>query len=485
MKTYGFGALLTNDAAGKTPNEENTIRRKAIKEDDEFGQMLERRYLEKFTEEGLTLGQQLYVNEPYAKITRLKLTEADIAPGKKVCPLTGEGFKKLQSADCVSPTTSGLKNFLPGLSSKADKIGWKAMYAIRFAPVLALYRYAGGLDTLYCYFYDHPILEELYEIYRHIKSRVYLMGAAKQQVNHMNNIDLAALGLGGKKKAQLTGSDFVHPHEVLFQLIYTLTYALYDVSTDDAGVIEHPADDNQINLYLLRADKFSGTMRPNTFTAFNHFAYVRRYIEAAQKAGLHWGQVLASLRIHLPGKERDWNKERLPREAVLKKLMFGQSFLEEMKAIFLGGYTLRLSGESAGFKRWDQLAKLVIFNEFGPMNNHNEAEKSFRERAYKLGTQIGMAIMDSGEAGAKPSDVAKSGRKYIIDLDKSRTYDDFLEAIKRIQLRYERSVSKELFVDLIDEGNFRTAKLLATIGALNVLNSRLSLKKDSQTNQEA
>ncbi len=70
------------------------------------------------------------------------------------------------------------------------------------------------------------------------------------------------------------------------------------------------------------------------------------------------------------------------------------------------------------------------------MNQHPEAEQRLRELAYKLGTQVGMAIMDSGESGTSPRDVAKSGRKYIIDLDKSRTYDDFLEAIKRIQLRY-------------------------------------------------
>ncbi len=485
MKTYGFGGLLTNDAAGKTPNEANTIRRKAIKQDDAFGQLLERRYIEHFEERGIKLGQQLYVNEPYAKITRLKLTTADIAPGKKTCPLTGEGFKRLQSADCISPTAAGLTNFLPHLSRKSDKVGWKAMYAVRFAPVLALYRYAGGLDSLYCYFYDHPDLETLFTIYKQTRSAIYLEDDAKQDANHLNNIRLASLGLGGTKNAQLAGSDFVHPNEILFQLIYTFGQALYDLSTDERGLLKRAEDDNGINLYLLRADKFAGTMRPNTFTAFNHFAYVRRYIEAARKFKIDWGHVLASLRIHLPGKERDWSKERLPREALLKKLMVGQSFLEEMKTIFLGGFTLHLSGESAGYKRWAQLAKLIQFNEFGPMSNHNEAEQTFREKAYKLGTQIGMAIMDSGETGTAARDVAKSGRKYIIDLDKSRTYEDFLEAVKRIQLRYERSVSKDLFVELIDDSNFRTAKLLATIGALNVLNSHLSNRKEPLTNNNA
>ncbi len=482
MKTYGFGGLLTNDAAGKTPKEENTIRRKAIKPDDEFGRMLEQKYIDLFEEKGLKLGQQLYVNEPYAKITRLKLEEADIAPGKLACPITGEKFKRLQPAISVSPTTSGLKNFLPGLSSKGDKIGWKAMYMIRFAPVLALYRYAGGLDTLFCYFYDHPQLPRLHKHYKNFKRKIYLDETAKLEANHLNNIRLASLSMGDKIEFKLKGNDFVHPNEVLFQLIYTLTQAAYDVDTDGTGLLEDVADETGINLYLLRADKFAGTMRPNTFSAFNHFTYVRRYIkEARDVGGIQWGQVMASLKIHLPGRERDWAKERLTREALIKKMMTGQPFLEELKAIYLGGFTLRLGGEGTGFKRWDQLEKLLKFNEFGPLNNYTTMEKQFHERAYKLGTQIGQAIIHHADGGATPKDRAKFGRKYIIDLDKSRTYEDLLEALKRIQLRYGTSLNRDLIMDPATETNFRTVKLLATIGALNVLNGKLSFDKKAET----
>jgi hypothetical protein len=483
MKTYGFGGLLTNDAAGKTPREENTIRRKAIKPGDAFGQMLEQKYIALFEEKGLKLGQQLYINEPYAKITRLKLEEADIAPGKLSCPITGEKFKRLQPAISVSPTTSGLKNFLPGLSSKGDKIGWKAMFMIRFSPVLALYRYAAGLDTLFCYFYDHPHLPSLYRKYHQYKGKIYLDEQAKLESKHLNNIRLASLSLGDKIEFKLKGNDFVHPNEVLFQLIYTLTESFYDKDTDGAGLLEEMEDEDGINLYMLRADKFAGTMRPNTFSAFNHFAYVRRYIkEAREVGGIQWGQIMASLKIHLPGKERDWAKERLPREALIKKLMTGQPFLEELKAIYLGGFTLRLSGEGAGFKRWDQLEKLLKFNEFGPLKNYSTMEKDFHERAYKLGTQIGQAIIHHADGGASPKDRAKFGRKYIIDLDKSRTYEDLLEALKRIQLRYGTSLSKDLIIDPVTETNFRTVKLLATIGALNVLNGKMSFdKNDNQT----
>lgn len=483
MKTYGFGALLTNDAAGKTPNPDNTIRRKSIKAGDEFGERLLRRYEEHFAEQNLKLGQQLYVNEPYAKLTRLELDDKDFREGKYVCPVDGASYGRLHPATNVSPTTSGMTNFLSGLSTKGDKIGWKALYAVRFAQVLALYRYAGGLDTLYCYFYDHPRLATLYDIFCDLRSSLYVDDLAKQAINHRNNIQLKALDLGGKKNATVPGSDFVHPNEVLFQLVDTLTDALYKRATDARGE-QAVEDEPGISLYLLRADKFAGTMRPNTFTAFNHFNYLRRYLRASREFGVNWGYVLASLRIHLPGKERDWAKERLPREAVIKKIISGGSFLEEIKAVFLGGYALKLSGQYAGYKRWGDLARLVRFNYFGPLNNYTDVEKEFHENAYRLGTQIGQAILNDKDSGDTPGERAKFGRKYVIDLDKSRTLEDLLEALKRIQLRYHTTFKKDLLLDPRMKDDFRTVKLLATIAALNSINGKLYLSSNNEDKKD-
>ena len=479
MKTYGFGALLTNDASGKTVNKDNTIRKRSISEDDAFGQDLKRRYEEHFAARNLKLGQQLYVNEPYAKITRLILDDKDFKTGVYACPLTGEYFGRLHPAKSVSPTTSGMTNFLSGLSATNDKIGWKALYAVRFAPVIGLYRYTGGLDTLYCYFYDHPQLDVLHSLYKRLAGRLYLDDVAKQENNHLNNIKLQPLTVAaGEKSFTLKGSDFVHPYETLFQLVYTLQEVLFIEDTDEQGGIEFSDEDPKLMLYLLRADKFAGTTRPNTFASFNHFAYLIRYIKASKTTvGLDWGQVMASLKIHLPGKERDYTKERLLREQILKKLMHGQNFLADLKTLYLGAFNLKLKGEQPGWKRWKELEKLIRFQEFGPLNNHTQMEKNLREMAYKLGTQIGQTILNDESTGDKPSDRAKYGRKYVIGLDKARTSDELLEAIKRVQLRYGATLKRELILEEAFEENFRTIKLLATIGALNTINGRLNIRK--------
>ncbi|MEM8585798.1 MAG: hypothetical protein AAGF87_16085 [Bacteroidota bacterium] len=481
--TYGFGYLLTNNRPTTVFPPGKKIRKSSLIKQGERGKKIVSRYEQYFKDNNLDLKSELYLGAPYERLPELIIDDKMILPGKQICPVTGEGYIKLLSASAANPVSSGLNNFLPMLSSKSDKIGWKPMYAIRFAPVLALYRYAGGLDSLYCYFYESSSLENLYEIYRNIKSDLYLDEAVKQAGNHLSNLKLISLKLSDKSEKEVSGSDFVHPYEVLFQLVFSMTQSLYFEETDQTGRVVETDFDEPLNLYLLRADKFAGTIRPNTFSVFNHFDYTRRYIAAAITYGIEWGPLLTSLKIHDPD-ERDYAKERLIRESLLKNLMRDQSFLTEMAILQRRALSFRLSGESAGFKNWRQLEKLIQFNEFGPLNNRTDMEKSFNENAYKLGTQIGMAIINSTgdtENGQTPMDRAKFGRKYIIDLDKSRTYDDFLEAIKRIQLRYKTSVNKELLLTQIDESNFRTAKLLAVIGSLNVINGKLSSKSNSDS----
>ena len=479
MKTYGFGALLTNDAQGTTPDKDNTVKRSSIKVDDAFGKALEKRFETFYAERNVKLNKKLYLNEPYAKITRLSLNEKDFKPGKLVCPITGEHFGRLHRATNTSPTTSGIKNFLSGMSSANDKIGWKALYAVRFAPVIALYRQETKPDKIYCYFYDHPQLHVLHSLYKRLAGRLYLDAIAKQECNHYNNMRLQPLTVAARKKSSvIKGNDFVHPYETLFQLIYTLQEVLFIEDTDAQGGMEFTDEDPKLMLYLLRADEFSGTIRPNTFVPFNHFAYLIRYLKASKATvGLNWGQVMASLKIHLPGKDRDYSKERLLREQILKKLMHGQDFLAELKSLYLGAFTLKLKGEYAGWKHWKELEKLIRFQEFGPLNNHTQMEKNLREMAYKLGTQIGQTILNDESTGDKPSDRAKYGRKYVIGLDKARTSDELLEAIKRVQLRYGATLKRELILEEAFEENFRTIKLLATIGALNTINGRLNIRK--------
>jgi hypothetical protein len=474
-KTYGFAALLTNDAAGKTRSENATVRQSTIKEDDTAGQLMLRRYRERFERLNLKLGAQLYRGEPYIKITRLKLTEEDLMSGKKYCPLTGEGFKTLQSATNSSPTAGGLVSFMSGLGTKADKIGWKAQYLIRFAPVLCLYRYTNRLNTLFCYFYDKSTLVGLYRYYRKL-NKVYYAVEVKLSYNHQANFRLDPLW-PKNLETKVGGRDFIWPNEVLFQLIFTITGDQMKGATDkETGQLW--ADRESLQLHLLRADKYSGTMRPSVFTVFNNFDYTVRFIKRSVKGDnqIEWPAVLKSLILSKPKfGNNDFKLSRRLRDRVLEKVMTGRSYAHEYAAFLYDCYCLRLAGANIGYKSFSNLNKLFLLNELESLNPHHMLLPETRERAYNLGVQIGVNIMN---AGGSPLEAAKTGRKYVIQLNKVRTYEDFLSSIVRILNKYDGIIpSTELFRSEVTEENFETIKLLTTIGALSRINSRLSRPK--------
>ena len=98
-----------------------------------------------------------------------------------------------------------------------------------------------------------------------------------------------------------------------------------------------------------------------------------------------------------------------------------------------------------------------------------------QEKAFKLGTSIGMAIVrfDNPKNENDKKSNAKNGRKYIINLHKARTLKQFTDAIIRIQNKYQIIVSGELFRENINEENFELVKQFAIVGALNLINEAL------------
>lgn len=482
-KTYGFGALLTNDAAGKMRDDNNLLRQKTIKKDDKRGQYILKRFKEHFEQHDLKLGAQLYLNEAYIKITRLGLTEADLLPGKKQCPVTGESFKKLQRANNISPTASGITNFMSGIGTKAEKVGWKALYLIRFVPVLAFYRYTNGLDKLFTYVYDTGTLVSLNQLFKEW-NRIKLPEPEKQRINHLANFKLAPIY---NKNADAPGgsTDFVLPNELLLHLIYTIN----DQSAKHGGLADpntgllEGEQSRQISFYLVQANKFSGTMRPQLIERFTHFDRTLRIIRLGREIdGFDWKKLLGTLPLRKPNysKQNAFEMSRVTRDTVLHKLMYGQDFTADLARFAFDCYGLRLAGENIGYKSWKQLALFTEHFILKPnstitMDQQHKLTPEVRQRAYNLGVSIGEQIMRHGESSDTPTARAKAGRKYTVQLNKARNYNDFLAAIVRLTIRFEGLVpSKDLLQTMLTEDNYESVKHLTVLGAMTRINSKLS-----------
>lgn len=497
MKTYGIAGLITNDPQPSPRIKYNAIVfKKLIKEDPGFAKDIATVYEEK----GLKLkgfeikngeiiqnpkvkgDSKIFLNEPYIKITRLDPIKKEyFQSGDQVCYLTNQSFKKLVDVQNTSPFIKGLKNFDSHFSPTSQKISWQAMFLSRFAPKIGFYAYVSGLDSLVGYFFESDSLKNLYQLYKQheelYKDRLQLI-----ECNYMNNFKVYSF-FEAKKGQEKTEEpkDYANRAEIQFMLIYTVySKLLKDRSIQSMNEIESifdlGIDEIPITLMSFQADKFSGTLRPNKFEYFNNFKFAISTIIHLEKNGVLFDQILQSLKFLKNSERNSGGKfvlQRRTRGTILYQIMHGKSILTELAQLFYLCYTYLISKDSIGYKNFKQLARLLQFYE--PIINR-KMNKELQEKAFNLGTSIGRAIIDHDypKDQKQKKENAKYGRKYIIDLQKSRNLNQFNDAIIRLQNRYHLSVKTELFKVDLDEKNVNLVKQFALIGALNQLNTVLN-----------
>ncbi len=493
MNTLGLSHLFTNNAQGVTRKKENSPKLKQLKKDKpELAQKIEQ-YYESL---GLKPLSKVYLNEPYTKITRLEVHPKYLQSGDQLCPVTGERFKALVEAKNVSPFLSGLANFNSFLNSSEKKISWKALYLIRFSPVLCFFSYQNNYETLVCHFFCS---NHLLNIERLHDASLFRQKEELEQINYQINFKLAAFSYGKKGADEVkveTTRDAVWPSEIAFMLLYTFYRDQFwkEVSARSKKAMEfidpfadHPLEKVPITLVTFRADKFASTLRPNFYEEYNHVKFIIQLIFALEKEGVSVGTLWQSLKLNSPKaqilKKQDYGKgnalERKIRAEVLEKVLNGKSILIELEEMFFKCYQYLVAREQIGFRNYTVLEKfLLLYEKAINFGNQKDMNEMLQQRAINLGRSLSWGIINydgpKNEEDKKAN--AKNGRKYIIRLHKARTLPQFTEALISIMKRYGTSVSNELLENL-NEKNFITVRQYTVIGALNGINRILSPKK--------
>ena len=505
MKTYGIAGLITNDPVPVAKEEENsTTFKKLTKSDPDFATKIAKHYsingnsLKGFdvSEDGFKSNvgikkgdSKLFLNAPYIKITRLEhLVNNFLKEGEHYCYLTNENFEKLVDVQNTSPFIKGLNNFSSHLSSASQKVSWKAMYLSRFSPKLCLYSYVSGLDSIICFFIDSNNLIGLNKLFIQ-NSTFYKDSLQMIDSNYMSNLNV--FNFWNEKKE---GERFIEPrdytgkNELQFVLIYSMYQNLlfdqgHKSSSEISSFLDLGIDKTPISLINFRADKFSGTLRPNTFDYFNNFKFILSLIIHFEKEGIEFSQILQSLKF-LKNSERNsgssYQLERKLRDNVFGKILNAKSIIKDLELLYYQCFTYLLKSDNIGYKNFRQLTLFTLLYE--PLINQ-KMTKEIQEKAFNLGTSIGMAILNHEGASDKKAN-AKSGRKYLIDLQKSRSVDQFNQAIIRLQNKYQIIVSTELFKEMLDAENFMLIKQFAVIGALNKVNSAIKPFKNNNENEK-
>jgi len=470
--TYGLTHLLTNNKSRNTLLEENQTKLENLLPN------IKAKFLKFQEENDLKFGSIVYLNEEYTCITRLeKPIDEYLTSGNQYCYVTGVGYKKLVSNANISPfiKQQGSKCFNSMLNKGDVKISWSAMYLYRFSPKLCLYSYNNpSRETINCYFFESTNLVNLNSLYEKNRT-IYKDSLRLKQTDFLSNFRIT--GFNRTRDNLTEPNDFTGKNETLFALIYTLyKQFLYDKGFNDISdvndLFELGFDKFPISLISFKADIFSKTLRPSSFEYFNNFKYAIRFIiymerkDGIDKEGIKFSHILSSLKFQ----KNSYQLERSIREIVFKNVLSGKSIINELSQLFYLCFTYSLKGDSVGFKNYEQL---YLFTSKYELKINKRMTQEMQEKAFKLGTSIGMAIVnfDNPEnKNDKKITNAKNGRKYIIDLNKSRTLTHFNDAIIRIQNKYQIVVSGELFRENLNDENFELVKQFAIIGALNKIN---------------
>lgn len=484
MTTFGLAALITNDKAGKTRGTENTKRKKELLEKDPD---IVKKITDYFEQEGIKLQEQIYFNEPYTKVTRLKLDEKFFLSGDKICSLTGENFQKLESLQNVSPFIAGLVNFNSFFrEDNKPLISWKIKYIVHFSPKICFYRYSNRVyDSLSVSFFSSNNLKNLLELYE-INKSFYKTSIELRQDNYMANYHLF------EEK-----DFFTEQYENLFAIIYTF-YLQFLKAQNLEVTIKKDSDDPfaesqfeniPISLISFNAKKFSKTMRPDSYEEINNFKFLIRLIFYLESNGIKFSSVLHSLKIIPSTQRRSQDKYRIERQLrnkIFEKFINAKSILAEIEWLFFQSFKYLFDKKYYENRYYDVLVDFVKYYEQVINYGGNKSMNSnLQEKAINLGTSIGQGILlfeNEKRNNTKMKENIKKARKYMIGIRKAGNFEKFADALERIQEKYFLSVSKE-FLQQINNNNFSYLQKFVVISMFNQVNPKLRNQKESD-NQE-
>lgn len=474
MNTYGLTELLTNNAQGTTVLESNTRKIANIEKDDPT---LANQIKATFERKGIKLLSKVYFEEPYTKITRLEKPElVHFSEGKYQCTFTGVSRKKVVDAQNTSAFLSGISSFNSFLSNSDKKISWLAMYLSRFAAANCLYVYENKLrERLIVYLFHANNLQDLSNLWW--SNRIGMLDIDTLRTNEfVRNFEVQPAFSNKLFDLQLANDN-------LLGILYTLQRRILAKSDwiEDDPLNDEKNTNPNYSLMSIRADSFAATMRPNRTEYIDNLTPLLGFINYIEAQGLVWKDILDSLKIIKPGLATNKKANRLEREfreKVLGKIFKIQPIHGDMADFFVDCFAYKLDGDNT-YRSYNQLLAFTIYyeNAVPKQKNRNAMEnpeelKQRRDAAIALGKSIGIAIINwSRNDGQAPDQKAnaKQGRKFVILLRKARTFDKFMEAITRLQGRFQFGISIDEKLALLTEDNFKEYRDFAIIQATNIL----------------
>lgn len=494
MKSYGLASLITNDPVPFMRNEEDSSTMKKLRESNP---KLAEDFENYFQNNKLKLASKIYFNEPYIKITRLKLQSKFWIEGEKICPMTNESFKSLLPGINISPFFKGLNSFNSFIDNKDIEVSQKALLLLRFSPVLSMYTYHNGYDSFSASFFNSNNLVNINNLNKSdFFYQIDVMRAWKMPFKRNIKLHNFSYARKGKEDYMIeTGDDSYSSQEITFLILLTFYKNKFsdeliknDLNTSSDILSLLDIENIPLSLISFKADKFASTLRPNFYEEYTNAKFIIRLIhklETNQPKRVPIKEIWRGLIFKTPQSStiKDFNKrskqERQIRLVIIDKVLGGKPILSDLANLFHKSFLQLANNNNPGYRRYDLLLEFLIIYE----STINIMDKNLQLRAIKLGKSIGQAILnfDNPKNEKEKKANTKNGRKYLIGLNKARTIEQFRDSLIRIQNKYGVSIANDI-LENIDQNNFIAIKQYAQMGALNSINSVLS--NNENQNQE-
>ncbi len=419
--------------------------------------------LESFlSDTGIKPGNKLLIDGPYE--TRPKVN-IDIREGKPkgMCFICGNLSHSLSDiGSTVFPMITGKSGVLSFNSTIfiPEKVCWKCSYISKFVPVSGFYVMSN--DALHIYLPYSPSLEKMNYVQKSLQV------IRKEDPNLFSNFD------------QQLGGSFQRPFEQLFSFLYSLYRTVMvkkTVSDNDNSyeldyekLFDISLSKAHIGYYVVHTKKFSNAQIGKMIWFFQESVYFFRLIDHVEKNNVDVRSAMISL---IDFNEKNGRKTIL-RNRTCDRILNMQSIVDIVEQ-----HVFNIN--KSDVKNIKHLHDFVMIYEKILSEEGDVMKQNIINVAISLGKSIGNTV-----GGENENFKQKKGKGDLFRLRRTRKIEDFLNEVNRVQIKYDTSVSRDLYeMGQIIEENFIEFKQFCMIVALNMFNFRVEKmykKKDNNVN---
>lgn len=397
----------------------------------------------------LEIGKTLLLDGPNAyqpKVT-ISLKEGEIKDHCFLCGNPSHALTKISGT--VFPLITGLSGVLTFHSECTDpaKVCWKCDYITKFVPVTGFY--VADTNAIHMYFPYSVSFTKMHEVFRSFESMKI------RDPYYLRNFN------------QDLGGYFGKPYEQFFSFLYSVYRRILisrnpdnlekdDSTFDFERMYELTLSHAPLEFIILYAEGLGETYMGKMIWPFRESVYMFRLFERLERGGINL-QMVMNILIDFDQK-KDENKT-LMRNRICERVLKKQGVIELVEKHVFHVNTSKSVNIKPVFDFVIEYEK--ILNE-----EKNSMKQELIDTAVSLGKTLGMIL---GTEKKKSKGHLKGD---LFRLRKARRPGDFLNEVNRIQMKYDASVTAELYLKgEAFEQCFTEFKQFCMIAALNTFNA--------------